>query len=93
MDNEKNIDLRLSSNNVEGEIVNKSVLEEMQMKAVKNGFGLDMFFGYRLIETESGADLYFESLNDVNNYIDACDLSEHELRKHYGFPTDSEIAE
>lgn len=87
------LDLMLSSNSVEGEIVNKSVLEEMQMKAVKNGFGLDMFMGYRLIEIESGADLYFDSLKDVNTYIDACDLSEHELRQHYGLTTDSEIAE
>lgn len=87
------LDLMPSSNSVEGEIVNKSVLEEMQMKAVKNGFGLDIFFGYRLIETESGADLYFDSLKDVNTYIDACDLSEAELRKHYNLTANSEILE
>lgn len=67
--------------------------EAMKLKANHSGFELAHFSGYALIETDSGADLHFENLTDVANYIDACDLSEHELRKRYGFPTDSEIAE
>lgn len=59
-------------------------LNELQNKAEQNGFELKPFQGFALIEVDSGADLYFENLNDVNNYIDACDLNEHELRKHYG---------
>lgn len=66
-------------------------LQNLQAKSAEKGFVLTTFTGYALTEIESGADLYFEKLNDVNNYIDACDLSEHELRKRYGFVTDSEI--
>jgi hypothetical protein len=65
----------------------------MQLKAHQNGFELTPFTGFALIEVDSGADLYFENLNDVNNYIDACDLSEYELRQRYNFTTDSEITE
>lgn len=67
--------------------------EKMQSKATENGFELNPFTGFALIEVGSGADLYFENLNDVNNYIDACDLNEHELRKHYNLTADSEIRE
>ncbi|MGB4497957.1 MAG: hypothetical protein WBI40_04595 [Methylococcaceae bacterium] len=42
-----------------------------------------------MVEIANGCDLHFENLNDVNNYIDACDLSDAELRKRYN----SEIAE
>lgn len=65
--------------------------EVMQIKAEKNGFELTPFTGFALIEVDSGADLYFENLNDVNNYINACDLSDAELQKRYDFVTDSEI--
>jgi hypothetical protein len=64
---------------------------ETMMKACQNGFELKRFIGFSLIETATGCDLYFENLNDVNHYLDACDLNEVELRKHYGFVTDSEI--
>lgn len=66
-------------------------LKEMQIKATENGFELKPFTGYVLIEVNSGVDLYFKCLDSVNNYIGFCDLSEHELRQHYGLTKDSEI--
>jgi hypothetical protein len=67
--------------------------ETMQIKATENGFELKPFKGYALIEVNSGADLYFENLNDVNNYIDACDLSDAELKEKYCLTSDEiEIA-
>lgn len=68
-------------------------LNELQKKAKQNGFELKPFTGFVLIEIANGCDLHFEKLNDVNNYIDACDLSEAELRQRYNFTTDSDIAE
>lgn len=66
-------------------------LNELQKKAFQNGFEFKKFSGFVLIEIETGCDLYFQNPNDVNTYIDACDLSEHEFQKRYGFTTDSEI--
>ena len=66
-------------------------INELQKKAKQNGFEFRKFSGFVLIEIESGADLHFTNLDDVNNYIDACDLSEHEFQKKYGFLVDSEI--
>lgn len=68
-------------------------LNELQKKAQQNGFEFKKFSGFVLIEIETGCDLYFQNPNDVSHYIDACDLSEHELRTRYSFPTDSEITE
>lgn len=68
-------------------------LSELQKKAQQNGFEFKKFSGFVLIEIETGCDLYFQNPNDVNNYIDACDLNEHELRKHYNLTADSEILE
>lgn len=68
-------------------------LNDLRTKACLNGFELKPFQGFVLIETETGCELHFENAKDVETYIDACDLSEVELRKHYGFPTDSEITE
>jgi len=48
--------------------------ETMQIKANKNSFEIKKFTGYALIEIDSGCDLYFTNLDDVNNYIDACDV-------------------
>jgi hypothetical protein len=67
--------------------------EVMQLKASRHGFQIEHFTGYELIEVETGCDLYFKTLDDVNTYIDACDLSEHELQKRYNFPLDSDLAE
>lgn len=67
--------------------------EALQIKATENGFELKTFLGYALIEVSSGADLYFENLSDVNNYIDACDLNDAEFRKRYGFTLDADITE
>lgn len=68
-------------------------LNELQKKAKQNGFEFKKFSGFVLIEIETGCDLYFQNPTDVNNYIDACDLSEHELRKRYNLTANSEIGE
>jgi hypothetical protein len=72
---------------------NNLEFEVMQLKAKRHGFQIEHFTGYELIEIETGCDLYFITLDDVNNYIDACDLNEFELQKRYNFPLDSDLAE
>ncbi len=67
--------------------------EVMQLKASRHGFQIEHFTGYELIEIATGCDLHFKTLDDVNTYIDACDLSEYELKQHYNFPIDADLAE
>lgn len=70
----------------------KLEFEAMQLKAKQHGFQIQNFAGYELIEVATGCDLYFRTLDDVNTYIDACDLSEYELKQHYKFPLDADLA-
>lgn len=75
------------------ETIKHEKLTALQTQATKEGFLLDEFSGFVLIEIESGADLYFGNLNDLECYLNAVNLSEVELHKLYGFPTDSDISE
>lgn len=71
----------------------KTDFDAAQLKALQGGFSITPFSGFTLAEIDSGVELHFTNLVDVHHYIDACDLSEAEIRKHYNFTTDSDIAE
>lgn len=61
------------------------------LKAAENGFVLEKFTGFVLIEIESGADLYFGNLNDLDSYLNVCKMTDDEIKAHYAFVTDNEI--
>ena len=72
---------------------NQLEFEVTQLKASRHGYQIEHFTGYELIEIETGCDLYFKTLDDVNTYIDACNLNEYELQKRYNFPLDADLSE
>lgn len=73
------------------EQVNNVKFMNASLKAAENGFILEKFTGFVLLEIESGADLYFGNLDDLDGYLNVCQMTEEELKAHYAFVTDSEI--
>jgi hypothetical protein len=65
--------------------------EAMQYKAHQNGFNLGHFTGFVLAEIDSPCELHFQNLLDVNNYIDACNLSDSELIERFNLPIDADL--